>query len=1223
MRLGDVDFPIDPRTLESGAILWNDAASRSRAAVIVCPSRSFRRVDELDAAQRLQSELAATSASWARWCTASAGTFDEGAQETYFVLSRLPEGAQPLSEFLVRAARAPGGLSEAHRATLAWSVGVGVLQALLDIHARGIHHGELSPENALRDRIVVRPRSIGGETCEVDVALQFPSPRLARLLEERRQAEVASAEQTDVARLAHILRAILHGRDVLDPETRLDDMLLSRVFGADQSAWRRFFSGAAEGSRLGDPSFVQTQLSLLEAAKPTGGGSGALHDLRFRLVWTFATPAARWGAAAAGVALCGGVGLVLAWDTLCPPPTWTVERVGEGELREESALEVRVNAEGDGQAPSELSADILKADRRIGQPLVFNPQGDNTWIATLPKSDSDYEVRFDDKIGTKISVKADDARPEFEIRKSDGERLRSRERLRSDDDGILQFVVRGFDEDSAEISKPKVQVGGVDVTVDVTLETMSETTRSDDGTETVWRGSVTLPQETDDQPVSVRLDGTFDGEVDGKVDGKGEVNATILSVPYEIRVVNATLLEERGRAELKLERKNGRGLGTREKRANLTFSRSEFGTKEVIFRDGSASVELPESDASYSFTVADNAVPNLTVRDVQVGARDDAAVYTIEVVLPAPSDDASAGPLRCAVTITAEDRDTDSARISSKVPSLSIGSQSVELDVQKEELPSPKTGKKGARRWIGVVEIPRKINAQEVALELRGHGADSDRVLARSANIAVPALPVVAVAPVNESPVVPPKPDEPVARPEPTPPPVEPVVKQPEPEPEPTPEPTPEPKPEPTPEPEPPVARAGRTEIRERDTVTILPEERDPAFPLDTLRWNLFAAPPQLVENLRAQLAELNKTATRSGALRAPEYDANYEIVLELVRSDAAGSPPSQIVLKVTAEDDLPTREITVTNTRGEPLAANTETELPNARVRVRVTASDQDSPIQAPEVTINGVREALRRSARGATAADFEGEFTIEGGRATTLTIDGQEYKVWWEPSDPREAGVPDYGWIERNGVWISESIGVSSGAFTSAAGSQPLDAAQLQRLLKELDGFGFNARLMSADELSKEMKALDPSSNLPRPNLPRVVQSLIGESRWTTLKQTPGNTNVDWIDKALYEAVPNVAPGTRNVWRNLTPSPLDRSVQATFCGSIDPTDSIQIMGLTETGLSALQGKNINLLKDAFAAVWSNGAWDPKPWPDAVKPTTAFARVVLTKSKRANATAP
>jgi ABC-type proline/glycine betaine transport system ATPase subunit len=37
----------------------------------------------------------------------------------------------------------------------------------------------------------------------------------------------ATAEQTDVARLAHILRAILHGRDVLDPETRLDDMLLS------------------------------------------------------------------------------------------------------------------------------------------------------------------------------------------------------------------------------------------------------------------------------------------------------------------------------------------------------------------------------------------------------------------------------------------------------------------------------------------------------------------------------------------------------------------------------------------------------------------------------------------------------------------------------------------------------------------------------------------------------------------------------------------------------------------------------------------------------------------------------------------------------------------------------------------------------------------------------------------------------------------------------------
>jgi hypothetical protein len=1198
MRLGDVDFPIDPRTLESGAILWNDAASGSRAAVIVCPSRSFRRVDELDAAQRLQSELAAMSASSARWCTASAGTFDEGAQETYFVVSRLPEAAQPLSEFLVRAASAPGGLAEAHRATLAWSLGVGVLRALLDIHARGIHHGELSPENALRDRIVVWPRNNGGETCEIDVALQFPSPRLARLLEERRQAEVASAEQTDVARLAHILRAILHGRDVLDPETRLDDMLLSRVFGADQRAWRRFFSGAAEGSRLGDPDFIQAQLSLLEAAKPMVGGSGAFHDLRFRLARTFATPAARWGAATAGVALCGGVGLVLAWDTLFPPPTWTVERVEAGQLSEGSALAVRLNAEGDGKAPSELSADILKADRRIGKPLVFNPQGDNTWIATLPKSDSDYEVQFDDKVGTKISVKADDAHPAFEIRKFDGEPLRSRERLRSDDDGVLQFVVRGFDEDSVEIEEPKVQVGGVEVR----LETMSETAQTDDGTVKMWRGRVTLQQQTDDQRVSITLD------------GKGEADANVLGVPYEIKVVDSALLE-RGRAELKLMPKPRRGLGTREKRATITFSRGGFGTKEVVFRDGLANVELPESDERYTFTVTDSAVLNLTVRDVKVDARDDDAVYTIQADAPAPSDDAPPGSLRCVVTITAEDQDTDSARIPSKVPSLSIGAQSVQLNVQKEELPSPSTGKKGARRWIGVVEIPRTANAREIALELRGDGADSDRVLARSASIAVPALPVLAVEPVNERPVVSPKPDEPVVRAEPTSPPVEPVVKQPEPE--------PEPEPEPKPRPEPPVARAERTKIVERDTVTIFPEVRDPAFPLDTISWNLFAAPPQLVENLRAQLAEFNKTATRSGALRAPEYDINYEIVLELDSRDAAGSPPSQIVLEVTAKNDDPTREITVTNARDEPLAANVETELPSARVEIRVTASDPDSPIQAPEVKINGVSEVLRRSERGTTAAAFDGEFTIEGGGVTTITIDGQEYKVRWEPSDPREAGVPDYGWTEQNGVWISEAIGISSGAFTSAAGSQPLDVTQLQRLLNELNGFGFNARLMSADELSNKMKALDPDSNLPRPNLPRVVQSLIGESRWTTLKQTPGNTNVDWIDKALYEAVPNVAPGTRNVWRNLTPSPLDRSVQATFCGSIDPPQSLQIMGLTETGLSALQGKNIGLLKDAFAAVWSNGVWDPKPWPDAVKPTTAFARVVLTKSKRANATSP
>jgi hypothetical protein len=1026
MRLGDLDFPIDARTLEGGAISWTDRAAPARAAAVGCPARATRRLEELEAAAKLQASLAATEGLSGRWCSATGGFVETDGREAFYIVSRLPDGAQPLAELLEQAEAAPGGLSERRRATLAWSLGVGVLRALLDLHERGTHHGELSPESAMRDRIIVRPRTTDPKDLEVDVALQFPSPRLALLLAGGRQPELGSAEQTDAARLAHILRAILHGRDVLDPDTGVDEMLLSRVFGARQQAWLRFFEGAAAGAWHADPDFIRSQLALLEPARPVAGGSGQLHDALFRLRRFFAKPAARWGAAAACATLVATVGLVLARDTLFPPPAWTVERV-EGELEEKGELTIRVKTEG-GDPPTAVTATAFKGDvefKRIEFDLSESNEDEPLWKGTLPDSDQRYTIVFADKNETTFEVSAEDARPQFNLVKAtpDGgfQSIGRREMPQSDDNGLLECYVRGVDEDSSVIAEPEVKIDGRAVE----LVPVPSDPRDGSGTKQVWRGTIDLGDLQDDGN-SRSLDILI---ADAKVG-----SCRLLDVPYTLNLEPEGRLEESQPVRVTVRAKEGRQISKRPLDVTVSYDRSELkesGTKLSL--DGpSAEFTLPESRGPYEVAVTDGKAKDRE----RVQADDDEPRYKLErLAQPAESE-----PFEVMLAITVID--PDASRI--ERPALLGNGKTLQFD--SSDPPSRSTN---SAKWTGKVTLPRGDSEQTVVLAA---GSAELEVQVPAAQSKAPPEGEIAV-------------NNPTPTPPPPPPPVTLTARLLDPK---------------TTEQAGPLSEGGR--VRIEPVLENVAEEQRPEAE-GALAWELVYAPEPLKSEIERQLGVVNGSLPRAGEITAPEYNEDYSVELRLRSSDdrRLKVDARSLVIPVVADDDPPSVVVALLSAGGKEIDPNALETLDSTDVKLAIGVEDVDSEPVPPTVQVNG-REFrdLDESTRSGRTVEFVGSIPTPPG-VTTITITAKDidktYKVRWEPRDPTSAGLPDYGWeVLKPGGWISKQIGISADEFKLV--EQRIGAMtgeDLQRLLKDINDkarpAGLVARLVTLEELKQAM--------------------------------------------------------------------------------------------------------------------------------------------------------
>lgn len=435
MRLGDREFSHDLESLESGAVLWSDA---SDAAAICCPTTAAVRVEELEAAAALQNELACASDSGSAWCAARAETVERDGREFLAVVSCPPEGALN-AQRLIDEERS--NENDGELARLVWSLAVGILRALIPIHERGMHHGELSPETAMRDRIVAR-RRVGTDASPAgfEVWLQLPSPKLARRLRRGLQVEVASPEQADVARLAHLLAAIIHRRDPLDPDTSIASARLEDLFGDAATAWRRFFDEASSGPLHSDAAFIRSRLSLLEPATPRE--VGVTSDLKITIGRALSRRTAIWGGAAAAMVVVGGVLVAFFWGTLFPKTTWKVV-IKSNEPEERGQLTVQIDSPG-GAPPKDLYATWTRGN---DHPRIdFKPDGDG-FVAQLPESDGPYELTFDDRDGTKVTVNA-----------KDDPTVRTLEQKYDDALGTLTVTLTERDIDSTPDDQPTIEL---------------------------------------------------------------------------------------------------------------------------------------------------------------------------------------------------------------------------------------------------------------------------------------------------------------------------------------------------------------------------------------------------------------------------------------------------------------------------------------------------------------------------------------------------------------------------------------------------------------------------------------------------------------------------------------------------------------------------------------------------------------------------------------------
>jgi hypothetical protein len=1298
MRLGDRDFPIDPRALESGSISWAEGG-----AAAGCPARALRRVEELEAAAALQGALAAEPESSARWCKVSTGTVDVAGREVFYVLSELPEGARPLAALLEAEAAHAATMTEFRRATLAWSLAVGVLRALADIHDRGIHHGELSAESALRDRIVVRARDDG----TLDVLLQFPSPRLARLLQEERQSEVATSDQTDVARLAHILRAVLHGRDVLDPDTNVDALLLSRLFGGNDASWARFFESCARGALHGDPAFVRAQLALLEPAKPAEESSAAARDLKFRLARLFAQPLVRIGSVAAGVTIVMLVVLMLMWNRLFPPVQWNVA-LADADLAnsltegDEIRVSVTTGSERDDAENSEPPPDpgeVVALCYRDGdlEPfarLVFEPrsdlQGARTWrFESLPDADRPYEVRFElagsNVVGGAIRVGAEDAKPSYQIEGSS---------RTSDDDGVFRLQLTGVDVDSGLVAEPSVSVDGVAAKL---RPARDQPAPADDAApleaRQAWVAEVDLGHlqaVNDRRNIEIRVG-----------DETRRERATLRSIPFEVARVAAAdgNPEEGARVTLRLAPKSGRTIGSRERVAVIQFSRTDLPDQTVPFKDGKATIELPEADGEYRVKVAVSGVKGVDL-GFSVVADDDAPNYTLKAGDALPLQTRGSSTIRVPVQIAADDIDTESTAIAQ--PQILDGSTPVPLVDVRVEQPGARDAVRGTRIWSGFVELTRGQVDRRAELSLRPGGGVGQRIAAAK-QVLVPALPkpepviVAAQEPKRDSPVGRADPvkgsktgetkgETAVARGEEAnkPSPIDPKdtesagketakndstqtettktettktetkseaapagttdaktatasEQKSEPvkikEPEPVVVAPPPPPPPPPPRPGPPLARVSSPTVSENGTVEVSAYAENPELPLDAralaaTAWRLIDAPPPLKTAIATQVDAINRNPTRAGTLRAPEHDENYEIRLELKSSDPEFPQPSRIAIAVVAPNNPSQIADALVDTKGQVLrsrsevgdAANTVTD---GIVKLELRVVDPDSAIEPPAVLVNGeawpdLVEQTDANPRPVDEKRFVGEIRIAGGANSSISVNGKTYVIRWDPANPRDAAIT---WVQFTPLgqdsWLSDPIGVAAGQFDSGSDASPLERAQLAQLLESFAGTGFDARLASVEEITAVMKSR------PRPpELAEVLHGLIGASSIGKLRKGATNPEVIWINTALRDQLPTKRSGNGDTpnWDAIPvtlPGAIDRAVQATYCGD---SASPQVVGLPG-GPMNLPEKMSNLdkskrLKDLLGAVWSDGAWNPRPLPADAPVKSAYARVVLVKQK-------
>jgi hypothetical protein len=1248
MRIGDRDFPIDPRALESGSISWAGGV-----ATAGCPLRAVRRVEELDAAATLQAALAEAGESAARWCGATTGTTEDAGREIFYVLSRVPDGASSLAAFLEAESNAPAGLTETRRAGIAWSVGVGTLRALADIHERGIHHGELSPESAMRDRIVVRPRPDG----TLDVMLQFPSPRLARLLQEERQSEVASPDQTDIVRLAHVLRAVLHGRDALDPDTSIDEMLLSRLFGENAAAWKSFFDGCARGALHGDPAFVRAQLALLSPAKPAEGGSAAARDLKFRLGRTFAQPVVRFGSIGAGIAVVGIVAVTTMWSRIFPPVRWNVSVVGpesadsqDARLKELGAMRVRVAREsagegaakeGDSQDPTEvIGLCYREGDAEPFARLEFDSQGEREWRADpLPDSDRPYEVRFKQAgfvvTNGAVKVEAEDAKPTYLI--DDKSRI-------SDDDGVVRLLVSGVDVDSGAIVDPVVSIEGRAATLRLADE---QPAPGDDAgplaSTRAWIAEVDLSDlqtPTGDVRVYIKVGETVLGR---------EKRAQVRSIPFELKRDQAADAnpEEGARITLQLQPKRNRTIGTRERSAVIQFSRDGLAERTVKFDGGKATIELPQADGEYTVTVAVAGLKDVNL-EIPVSADDDPSAFTLTVGEPQPPESPRSATVRVPVRIRAEDVDTETGALAR--PRLFDGDSQLALRDVREEAASPRDGVRGARAWSGFVELVRADADRRATLTLRSDGAAGTQ-LATASEVRVVALPkpepvTIAKAETKSDGVGPTTVGstketaaEPTTRPaiatkegatetatgtvtaatgdqpktdtttgpkdEPT------TLKEPEPVVEVV----------PPPRPGPPLARVSSPKTDENQSVTISVYAENPELPLDgaalgAVSWRLIDAPPPLRSSIVSQLDVINRDPERDGSIRAPEYNAPYRMTLELKSSDPAFPEPSRVVIDVGAKDDGSVED-RVVNSKGQALRPKSdsdaaENEVSDGVVRIEVRVVDPDSTIDVPPVVVNGepwsdFGERADATSRPAGEKVFVGDIRIAGGARSEIMVNGKTYVVRWDPSSPSDAGITWVAFSELpDGSWLSAPIGFAAGEFSGATEAQALSGAQLAQLLERFNGSGFDARLADVDVVSAAMKARPDA-----PSLDAIVHSLVGASSVRTLRTNSNNPSVAWMNAALRDAVPNWGAVPVTLDRDV-----DRAFRATYCGDVA---NPQIVGLPVKSLD-ISGrdskKNVALLRAAFDALWSGGMWNPRLFPSETPVKVAYARVVLVKKK-------
>jgi hypothetical protein len=1202
MRLGDRDFPIDPRALEGGSISFSEGA-----AAVGCPARALRRVEELEAAVALQSALAAAPDSSLRWCSVSTGTVDDGGREIFYVLSQLPEGGRSLAALLEAESASPATFNEFRRATLAWSLAVGALRALADIHERGIHHGELSAESAMRDRIIVRPRPDGA----LDVLLQFPSPRLARLLQEERQAEVASADQTDVARLAHILRAVLHGREVLDPDTSIDELLLSRLFGGNGAAWIRFFEGCTRGALHGDPAFVRAQLALLEPAKPAEESSAAARDLKFRLARLFAQPLVRIGSVAAGVAVVGIVTLALMWSKIFPPVRWSVKLDsdnGQNELlNENNPIRVIVQREGQEGAGADAAADpaeVIGFCHREGEAepfakLNFVSLGDRTWRADpLPNSDLTYEVRFEKGFavdGGPIKVRAENATPTYQV--DDGSRT-------SDDDGRFRLVVTGKDPDSTTVAEPVVKIGGRNATL---RPADGEPERGEEAgplaSSKTWIAEVDLSDlqnAAQNQRAEILIDETR---------LPPNQRALLRSIPFELNRVppEGTSPEEGSSVTLRLEPKRDRAIGTKERSASIKFTRTDLAEQTVKFDNGTAAFKLPEADESYKVSVAVAGVKDVTL-EFDVVADDD-ATFTVTVGELEGTSSPRAPMIRVPLQIRVDDPDTESTAIAR--PEVFDGETRLTLLEVREESTVPREGSRGVRLWNAVVELPRGEVDRLATLELRGTRV-AGAPLARSKEVSVAGLP-------KSEPVIlagKDDPKQPSIGPAGTQPGTTTVAGTEQPKGEPATQKQSEPVP--PPRPGPPLARASPEKIQENHSTEIEAFAANKDLPLDArtlaaTAWRLIDAPPPLKTAIETQVNAINSNPTRAGTLRAPEYNAPYRITLELRSSDPAFPEPSRIAIDVGASDDGSVVDV-VTDSRGTALTVGEENVVSDGVIRIAVKVVDPDSPIKAPEIRVNG--EPWSDFSEGAEAAlpqvsekVFRGDIRVSGGARSEISVNSKTYVVRWDPKSPSDAGIDWVGFTQRpDGAWLSAPIGISGDEFGADASALALQPNQLAQLLARFDNSGFEARLVSAEELSATMKS---QSNPP--GRPAIIQSLLSGSDIRTLRNNPGNSGVAWIDGALGDVVKNDWNQIKEPGRGEPDS--DRAVRATFCGDVA---SPQVIGLpiTRPQFTGSDKQKGDQLRQAFDLLWSDGAWNPRPLPADAPVKSAYARVVLVKRK-------